>query len=155
MPDRPLTAKQQAFVQYYADSGSPETYLNASQSYKKAYPNTKGGWDKLGPRLMVNDGIKRAIGEYRAKTTAKLEHNRQIAIDQLNKNLAALDKIILEQPMNVAAITARTGVIRELDAISMLHGSSLEVNTEAPAPLTTEQQQQAQRASIKLLEESA
>lgn len=131
MPDKPLSAPRHSFVQYMADSGS-ETFNNAAQSYKRAYPKCNGGWNRLAARLMAMDVIKQAISKYKAKTTAKLDHNRTIAIKLLNENIAALDAIIEAQPNNVAAVTARTGAIRELNAISMLHGSNLVVAAESP-----------------------
>lgn len=126
--NKPLSAPRQAFVQYYADSGSM-AYNNASEAYKMAYPKCNGGWNRLGHRLMTNDDITKAIKAYKQKITAEMEHNRAIAIKQLTENITALDAIILKQPMNVAAITARTGVTRELNAISNLHKAT--VVTEA------------------------
>lgn len=126
---KPLTAKQASFVQYYADPGS-DTYNNATASmilagYDKRYANHHCN------RLVVHGGVKTAINGYKAKTTAKLDHNRTIAIDQLNHNIALLDGILDRQPDNVTAITARSAAIRELNAISNLHSSTVNTGNKA------------------------
>ena len=152
MTDKPLTAKQASFVQYYADSGS-ESYHNAMQSAIKAGYSHKTANNSV-KQILGSIGVKEAIDAYKAKTTAKLDHNRTIAIKLLNENITALDAIIEEQPNNVAAVTARTGAIRELNAISMLHGSSVTVNAEAPVDIPAEDleqiQEQARQSTLKL-----
>jgi phage terminase small subunit len=133
MPDKPLTAKQASFVQYYADPGS-DTYNNATNSAIKAGYEARSA-KVSGHNNITAYNVKQAINGYKTETAAILDHNRQIAIDLLNENITMLDAIILDQPLNVAAVTARTGAIRELNSISMLHGSNLVVASDAPADI--------------------
>lgn len=63
---RTLTNKQQAFVEYYCANG-----FNASAAYRIAYPSCKAGHNKLGSRLMTNDGIKQAIAKKKAVIKAE------------------------------------------------------------------------------------
>ena len=69
-----INDKQKEFILQYCTNGH-----NASQAYKKAYPNTKGGWNKLSARLMAKEGIKQAISKY----MAKVEHRADVTVDSL------------------------------------------------------------------------
>jgi phage terminase small subunit len=146
----PLTAKQSSFIQYYADPAS-ETYNNATQSMIKA-----GYSDKYAERnttqVKSNKEVKAGIEAYKAKTSKELDHNRQIAIDQLTHNLELLDTIIAEGkglPL-VQAIKARTEVTKELNAISNLHSSTLNTEAKQAKPLTEDQQATAQEIAKAL-----
>jgi len=65
-PETGLTYSRQVFCQECATNGH-----NASKAYKVAYPNCKGGWDKLGSRLMGKDGIKEEIARLTAEVQAE------------------------------------------------------------------------------------
>ena len=77
---RPLSDKQSAFIDEYMINGH-----NATQAYKTAYPNCKGGWDKLGPRLMGKDGIRTEIDRRMAEMADKAEYTQQDSIDRLKR----------------------------------------------------------------------
>ncbi len=64
----------------------------------------------------------------------KLEHNRDIAIKLLNRNIKWLTP--KAEQGEVGAIQALTSAIRELDAISMLHGSTIATKIEDTEPQT-------------------
>ncbi len=68
---KPLTAARQHFCREYCGNGH-----NATQAYKTAFPNSNGGWDKLGPRLMGKDGIREEIT--RLETHAVEENSLKI-----------------------------------------------------------------------------
>ncbi len=136
-----LSDKQQAFVNEYVRNGH-----NATQAYKTAYPNSKGEWDKLGPRLRVKEGIKQAIAEIEAVQAVKQEHDREIAIALLladHKHLAKAAKA-----GNIPAIQARTAIVRELDTISGLNKHILIDETEQSRPLTDTDRAELKRLAL-------
>ena len=142
-----LTAKQEAFVITYCDSGS-ETYNNAYQSAIKAgyAHNTAKNADKL---ILDNNGVKEALKAYKAKLAKKLDHNRDIAIKHLMHDYECLTE--KAEQGDTVAIQARTSIMRELSAISNLHSST--VNTghiTEPAKLTEKERAELKRAAIKL-----
>ena len=144
---RPLTNKQEAFCEEYCNNG-----YNATQAYKKAYPDCKGGWHKLGSRLMAKDGIRTRIARYRAGVTAKVDHDRDKAIELLKENIATLDQIIEGAGTGlsvVQAINARTAVVRELNAISNLHGQTI-TNKTTSTPLPAADQEAYSEAGRNL-----
>ncbi len=127
--DKPLTAKQTSFVQYFADAGS-DTFNNIEQSMLKAgyAKNYARHWNN---KILANDGISKANTKYRAKTAEKLDHNRQIAIDILNEALAIART---KQDSN--------GIVqacRELDAISNLHSQRILTEVSEAKPLTEQE----------------
>ena len=60
--------KQRAFINEYLINGH-----NATAAYKKAYPNCKGEWDKLGPRLRGKEGIRAEIDKRMAESVEKTD----------------------------------------------------------------------------------
>ena len=140
----------EAIAREYCNNGRNKTEALKAIGYSKSY--YEGG--RSAEVVWGNERVINAIKAIDAKTEAKFEHNRAIAIKLLTDNVSALDAIILAQPMNVAAVTARTGAIRELNAISMLHGSNLVVAAESPVDVPEadlEQiQEQARQATLKL-----
>lgn len=147
--ERPLTAKQESFVQYFADSGS-DTFNNATQSMIKAGYDARYA-DNHCNRVVGHGGVKEAIKAYKAKTTAGLDHTRQIAIDHLNSVIDQCNIILEAQPHNVAALTAKTGAIRELNAISNLHSSTLITDDKQEQQLSQAQAKAAKRLAPFLL----
>jgi hypothetical protein len=138
----PINDKQQAFINEYMINGH-----NASQAYKKAYPNCKGGWNKLAANLMAKNGIKQAIRAEMGKIREKVDHTRDIAIEMLTTDRASL----AEKAGNgdIQAIQARTAITRELDAISNLH-SSVITTKQDQEPIKTEDQPALEEAARAL-----
>lgn len=112
-----MTAKQASFIEYYCNPGS-DTYNNATQSMIKA-GYSDNYCNRHVNQVVSNSVVKQAISEYKAKTTEKLDHDRQIAIDLLNQNILWLTP--KAEQGDVQAISALTAAIRELNAISNLH----------------------------------
>lgn len=138
--ERALTAKQASFVQYYADTQS-ETYNNATQSMIKA-GYTDNYTHRHVNRMMSHDVVKQEIAKYRARIGKKYEHNRNIALRLLEESIAGLDLIISKNEGSLAAVqafTARTSAVRELNAISNLHSTTVTTNTDQPDPLTVDE----------------
>ncbi len=127
-----LTGKQRLFVDEYCSNG-----MNASKAYKTAYPDCKTGWRCHGAKNMTKHNIKQAISKYMAENKAKIEHNRDIAIAQLNQNIAWLTP--KAKTGDTQAIQALTGAIRELDAISNLHSQRILTEASEAKPLTEQE----------------
>ncbi len=138
---KPLTAVRQHFCREYCRNGH-----NGAQAYKTAYPGTKSGYNKHAARLMVIDGIKQEISRIEAKTVEKMEHNRTIAIRLLNDNLVAVQ--VKADAGEVGAISARTAVIRELNAISNLHSATVHT-PDAQVPVLEPAEADARAAAAR------
>jgi len=134
----PINDKQQAFINEYMINGH-----NASQAYKKAYPNTKAGWNKLSARLMAKEGIKKVIAGLMAVSGAIAERTVQ-SVDKMYQQAYDLASTG-NQP--AAMVSACTGIAR-------LYGMDKDVQTtiDQPADLTPEQHQQALEASNRQLD---
>ena len=141
---KPLTDKQQCFVDNYCTNG-----YNASQAYRIAYPNTKAGHNKLSSRLMANDGIKQAIGTIQAQNKAVIEHNFEIAADMLKQRISYLQPAAAQG--NVQAIQAQTTLLRELNDIAGLHKQRFIDESEQTKALSEAEAAEAKRiAGIRL-----
>lgn len=121
MPNIKDQSTVNAIARAFTSNGRNKTQGMITVGYDKAYADSGKGQKSVYGNIRVIEAIK-AIDD---KMTETLDHDRQQAISQLNANITALDAIILAQPMNVAAVTARTGTIRELNAISNLHKATI------------------------------
>jgi hypothetical protein len=138
-----LTPKERAAVQFYADRGS-DTYNDWCASYKAAgYRTTGKQWKTNAKRTHDKHHIKKAIEEYRARIGKKLDHNRQIAIDLLNRNITWLTP--RAEKGDVGAIQALTSAIRELNAISALHSNTV-IDGGTTKPTLTDEELEAAKA---------
>ena len=117
-----LSAKEGTAVEYYCNPDS-ETYNNWSQSYKRAGYSVAKGWQNNGVKVLQRTRIKQAIADYRAKTGQVWEHDRLVAIEALNLNMLRLQG--KADAGDVQAASAITACIRELNAISNLHSSTI------------------------------
>ncbi len=129
---RRLTDKQQLYVIEYCANG-----YNAAQAYKMAYPNCKGNYNKLGAENKAKQGIKDAIDEYKARTQAKNEYDREQAMLELNEQIDNFRKLAARG--NTAAGKVIVALLREKNCITGLQqqvninkGDGLNINiTEA------------------------
>ena len=136
MEDKPLTVKQAAFCKWLFTPGQ-EIFGKPIQAARKAnYEGNDNTLSSIASENLTKPAIIAEKARIEAITSEKMEHDRDIAVKLLNTNIAALDAIILEQPMNVAAVTARTGAIRELNAISNLHSATVHTPDVAKPALT-------------------
>ncbi len=133
-----ISDKQQVFINNYCTNGH-----NGLKAYRKAYPDASDESCKASAsRLLYNVNIKQAISEYKAETKAKLEHNRQIAIDMLTEDRTLL--IDQAKAGNISAIQARTAITRELNAISNLHSATITTKSDSTTAIDTELQAELQ-----------
>ncbi|KKL07285.1 hypothetical protein LCGC14_2587530, partial [marine sediment metagenome] len=103
MPDKPLTAKRQAFCQAYCDNGH-----NASKAYKVAYPGCKSGHRQNGNRLITKDDIVQEISRIKGAITARSEYD----VDQCDKQYSDIIALAIELKQPSAAVSAITGRAR-------------------------------------------
>lgn len=64
MKTQRLTLQRAEFIRQLF---KPEVMFNASEAYRRAYPNCKAGHNKLATRLMANDVIKEEIAKKQAE----------------------------------------------------------------------------------------
>ncbi len=84
-----------------------------------------------------NDRIRAAIARIDKETGGKREHDRTVSVELLRQNLVLLS----ERANNgdIQAIQARTAVIRELNAISNLHSSTVFDGHDKPTELSPDE----------------
>jgi len=144
MAKRKLTAKQEAFVKYFADPGS-ETYNNITQSMIKA-GYTKEYASNNTNQVMGNNGVKEAVATYKAKTAEKLDWNRDIALKHLRFVIDSLEKQVAAG--NTGAVNAYIRAVTEFNAISNLHSSTVTTHTQEPDQLTDDEMAELKRMAI-------
>lgn len=136
--DKGLTARERCSIEGYCNPDSG-TYNNWAQSYKAAGYSQCKGWEINAVKVLGKGHIKEAVRLYRAETHQIWAHDKQTAIDGLNRNL--LRALIKADNGDIGAIQAITAIYRELDAISGL--SKQVIVTEQQTPTLTDTEQQA------------
>ena len=121
-------------AEVFCGNGRNKTEALRTVGYKDSYCDYHGT-----TVVYSNSRVKQAIAKIDAKTQAKNEHDRQIAIDLLladYKNLApAAGK------GNIAAVNARTAIVRELDCITGLQQQvNINRNSDTKPQLKPEEQ---------------
>lgn len=143
-----LTAKQEAFVQAYTTPG--KGLNNASQAYRIAYPNCKGGYDKLGPRLMGKDGIKATIAKIRADLAAENGFTREKQLKDLE-----LAKKIAQGKLDSSGMVSATREQNEMLGFHRELAPNAEREAARRAVLDTEKRKVAEKvAKLRTDEES-
>lgn len=138
MPDIRNKSTVKALAKEFVTNGRHETKTMKTIGYADTTAEHRAH------KVLRSVVVKKEIARLDAKQADKLEHNRQIAIDSLNTSLVALEKLVKKG--NVSAISAKTAVIRELDAISNLHSSTV-YSEDKDTPTVTD----AEAARIRLL----
>ena len=137
---KPLTAKQEAFVEYFAEPTS-ETFSNATQSMIKAgYSDNYAKHNSH--HMLLNVGVKDAIQVYKGKAKAETVRTVQ-SLDAMYQ--AAYD--IAEAQKNP------TGMATNTTGIARLYGMDKDnqTNTEQVQELTEQQKAEAKRlANMRL-----
>ncbi len=119
---KPLTAKEDAAIEFYCNPAS-ETFNNWCQSYRKAAYAQCTGWKTNAIKVLHKNYIQAAIQAYRDKNRVEVEHNREISLRKLQR---AYD-IALEQKNPSGMVAA----VREADDISGLRAQQpIEIKQE-------------------------
>ena len=121
-PQKPLNAKQEAFVQAYCTPNS-KTYNNATQSaiaagYKPKYISKNIG------QITGNKGVQLRIDQIRADSAAETKTTRELQEKRLN--------YLYEMAVRQENVTAAKGVINELSQMLGYH-QELAPNAEKEA----------------------
>ncbi len=140
MKHAPLSAKQSAFVQYYADSASP-TYNNAVQSAIKAGYSVDSA-RSIGPENLSKPAISEAITAYLATITTELDWNRTTNLTAHYKQVERYEAILAAHPDNLQALQGLNQVLRELNASSNQHKQVI-VNEQQGKPQLSEEEREA------------
>ena len=120
--------KDQSTVNKIAEIFCGEGKRNKTQTLVKA-GYTHGYADGQGQTVVFgNNRIIKAIKAIDTKNSQGIEHNRQIAIVNLYTDYEYLSDKAAKG--DIQAIQARTSIQRELDAISALHVSTVNTDTD-------------------------
>ena len=87
---------------------SPDVMFNASEAYRRAYPNCKAGHNKLATRLMANDVIKQAI----TKKRAEIAKQTGFSIIQAQQEYEEARTLASKTNQPAAMVSATTGKAR-------------------------------------------
>jgi len=150
--ERPLTGKQELFCTAMFTVGS-QSFGNGTESARTA--GYKGSDYTLGRQAHDNTRNHKLLKrkhEIQAEIAKIYKHNRDIAIKKLYA-----DYELLQAKANtgdIQAIQARSGIIRELNAISSLHSQTIDMGEHIVPALTPEEQARANIIANNLLKTS-
>lgn len=132
-------------AQNYCSNGHNKEKALKTVGYSDSYAETLGHTKVYG-----NIRVKEAISKIEAKNKAKIEHNYQIAISELNQVIANLKP--KAESGDTQANQALTQAIREKNAIAGLHKQEIKHTTDdQQRKLNAKEQAEAKRlASIRL-----
>ena len=118
MPNVNNPGTAEAIARAFTSNGRNEEQGLLTVGYSKQY--ARGGQGNL---VYSNVLVKAAIARIDRETGGKRDHDRAVSIELLRQNLALLSE--RANKGDIQAIQARTAVIRELNAISNLHSSTV------------------------------
>ena len=134
---------QKAIARAFIANGRDKSKALIEIGYKDTYA-LSGHCAKLYER----SDLKQAIRAEEQKIAKKYEHNQDIAIKLLLSDYANLEQKAING--DIQAIQARTAIIRELNAITGQHSSTLITDAPKPKPLTPEELEVLQAQAIEL-----
>jgi len=147
-----LTAKQKAFAVAYTDKTNAKTFNNALQSAIAAGYSKKSA-NHVTTRLLACAGIVDEIHQINKARAAKIGHNLAEALALLRSDYANLATAAASG--NIAAIQARTAIVRELNDIVGLHKQRHIDETVEQRELSESEQAEARRLAYIRLTQSA
>ena len=141
MPNRPLTAKEAATIEYYLNPAG-KTYNNWGQSYLKANYSECKNWEANALRVHKKDVVKQGIADRRARIEVKTERTVQ-SLDDMQQ--AAYD-LAMQNNQPSAAVSAGT-------AIARLYGMDKDASTDKhDKPITITPERMDELKSIARME---
>ena len=151
MPSIREPSTVEAVAQAFTSNGRKQEQAMITAGYSKAYANSYCG------KLWEDKRLIDAIARIDAKTAVILDWNRTTNLKHQHKQIARYEAILTKHPDNLQAMQGLNQVLRELNASSGQHSSSLDLgHTDSPAELTQAQAEQYDRmANIKLAQDTA
>jgi hypothetical protein len=135
MPNITNDVTVEAIAQAYTKgptSGNKTTTL-ILVGYNEYYANSGQGH-----KIYENQRLKKRIAQLQAKTAVKISYDHDKALRLLQENYDALEEKALEG--NIQAIQARTAIIREFNACTGQHSSTINTGAnDRPALSAAEQ----------------
>ena len=134
MPSIKDKSTVEAIAREFCSNGRNKEQALAALDYKPSYY-------KSGRAVQVVYGsarVKAAIARIDAEKQIKYEHNQEIAVKLLNTDRDYLE--VQAKLGNIAAIQARTAIIRELDNITGLQGQTITTKQDGAVVLTEGEQ---------------
>ena len=130
MPSIKDQSTVEAIAREYTSNGRNKTETLKAIGYSESYYN--GG--RSAEVVWGNERVIAAIARIDEKTAVKHEHNQQIAIDLLRSDYANLKT--RADNGDIQAIQARTAIVRELNACTGQHSSTLHTKPTEQQALT-------------------
>lgn len=135
MPNIKDKSTVEAIAREFTSNGRNKTEALRTIGYKDSYCDNNGTGV-----VYTNARVIEAIARIDADTGLKMDWSREENMKALAEQLAHLDKILKASPGNLGAIQARTAVIRECNASSGQHistvngvGEGLTISVNSPA----------------------
>lgn len=132
MPDIRDKNTCKAIARAYLANGRDKGAALLEVGYKKS--STIGG---MLTKLYNKPQVQAAIQALEDEISVKVDYARERAVQLLEQNLIYLTERVKNG--DVGAISARTAIIRELNAISNLHSSTLHTETDTPLNLSPDE----------------
>lgn len=129
--EKPLTAKQSSFVQYFADPGS-EAYNNATMACIMA-GYARSSAKVSGHNNITNYNVKQSIERYRAEITQELDWRREENNKACLASKVELERLMALYPLNMSIRGQYHNLIRELNASNGLHSQTINTNNKTLA----------------------
>lgn len=147
--DYKLTEKQALFCKYYYTTGS-DTFSNGVQSARKAgYKGTDGYLRMVASRNITKDNIKKEKECIQADTEKKFKHTRDKSVRMLTTDYEYLTK--KAENGDSSAISARTAIIREINACCGYHSQTILTDNSRLQELEEHEAEEADRLARIML----
>ncbi len=131
MPSIKDESTVEAIAQEFCSNGRCKQRALKAVKYKDSYAKESGRGCKV---VFSNVRVKQAIARIDAKAQAKYEHNQEISVEKLYTDYGYLEQ--QAKAGNIAAINARTAIVRELDCTTGLQKQTITTDTSTPTPIT-------------------
>ncbi len=129
MPSIKDQSTVEAIASEFTSNGRDKTKALRTVGYSESYCTTLG----VGV-VYSNIRIVEAIAKIDTKKQAKYEHNQEISVEKLYTDYGYLEQ--QAKAGNIAAINARTAIVRELDCTTGLQKQTITTDTATPKPIT-------------------
>lgn len=142
--DKLLTAKQLAFCkEYVVDHNGTQAAIRAGYSEKTAQEQAS--------RLLCNVMIKEEIGRLEGiKDDLRWNWDRNANLTYHKKQIMRYEAILNQHPDNLQALQGLNQVLRELNASSNQHSSTINTSSDVPEPISAERRVFLEKLALAL-----